>query len=372
MTIGNFTAVFGSSSNDDFLLANNGEIIYGLQGNDNLGLDPSLTENNAAILVGGSGGDRYTLNANKFAVIFDNSSSEDDSLIVDGIGINNLNSYFLDIDNRHLYAFNTDNQQYVLLLDWQNSENQIETFELDNGQQLSYQNLVTELDNFRSIPNSNYLGNFTFEQLNDTAQNTSGFPLSEALIDFASFGLSPETIDDDLQEIANTAKELENSDDDVEVYRFLNRDTGAHFYTASEVERENILDNLPNYKNEGIAFEGVPLNEKDALTGVTPVYRLLNRDTGVHLYTIFDRERNSVLNNLPNYNDEDIAYYAYETSQPGTIPLYRYLNTDTGAHFYTASANEKASVDTNLPNLVPEGNEDGIGYWVLPSTVDSM
>lgn len=50
--------------------------------------------------------------------------------------------------------------------------------------------------------------------------------------------------------------------------------------------------------------------------------------------------------------------------------MYRYLNTDTAAHFYTSAVGEKEFVDTNLPNLVPEGNEDGVGYWVLPSLVD--
>ncbi len=168
---------------------------------------------------------------------------------------------------------------------------------------------------------------------------------------------------------------LNNDDIDEEnysVYRFLNTDTGAHFYTVSEVERENILTNLPNFNSEGIAFSATPQVDNDLLTGVTPVYRMLNRDTGVHLYTIYEEERENILENLPNYNDEGIAYYAYETPQEGAIPLYRYLNTDTAAHFYTSAVGEKEFVDANLSNLVPEGNEDGIGYWVLPTPVDSI
>ena len=177
----------------------------------------------------------------------------------------------------------------------------------------------------------------------------------------------------DLIEDAEVISGLDNLIMDIEdplVYRFLNNDTAAHFYTASEVEREHILTNLPNFDLENIAFKTAPPDFSDSQTGITPVYRLLNRDTGVHLYTIFEEEREFILDHLPNYDDEDIAYYGYETPQEGTIPLYRYLNNHTGAHFYTANTREKEFVEANLPNLVPEGNEDGIGYWVLPAPVD--
>ena len=45
------------------------------------------------------------------------------------------------------------------------------------------------------------------------------------------------------------------------VYRFFNTDTGAHFYTPSEGEKEFVEDNLSNYQSEGIAYYTFPVVE---------------------------------------------------------------------------------------------------------------
>jgi cyclophilin family peptidyl-prolyl cis-trans isomerase len=143
------------------------------------------------------------------------------------------------------------------------------------------------------------------------------------------------------------------------VYRFLNNDTGTHLYTTSSEERSNILENLPNYVSEGASYRSV-----DPLTGnpePIPVYRFLNRDTGTHLYTISEAERASVAN-LDNFNFEGEAFFAYAEPQPGTIPIYRFFNTQTGAHFYTPSIAEQNSIEENLPNYQSEG----IAYFAFP------
>ncbi|MGL5939803.1 MAG: peptidylprolyl isomerase [Waterburya sp.] len=144
------------------------------------------------------------------------------------------------------------------------------------------------------------------------------------------------------------------------IYRFLNNDTGVHLYTASEVERDYILNNLPNYVSEGLAYASI-----DALTGnpePQKVYRFLNSDTGTHLYTISEVEKQSVEANLDNYNLESESFYAYAESQPDTIPVYRFYNTQTGAHFYTPSEVERNVVEDTLPNYQSEG----IAYYALP------
>ena len=38
------------------------------------------------------------------------------------------------------------------------------------------------------------------------------------------------------------------------MYRFYNSTTGAHFYTPSAVERDVVIDELPHFKSEGIAY----------------------------------------------------------------------------------------------------------------------
>lgn len=143
------------------------------------------------------------------------------------------------------------------------------------------------------------------------------------------------------------------------VYRFFNNNTGVHFYTASEVERSAVGD-LNNFSYEGASYVGV-----DPLTGSSdpsPVYRFLNEDTGVHLYTISETERDAVAE-LNNFSFEGEAFFAYETEAQGSIPIYRFFNPSTGAHFYTPSAEERDSVEDNLPDFQSEG----IAYYAFPT-----
>ena len=147
------------------------------------------------------------------------------------------------------------------------------------------------------------------------------------------------------------------------IYRFFNTQVGVHFYTASEVERDSISENLPQFNLEGASFTSAP--PSDDLTGVAPVYRFLNTDTGVHLYTISENERNSIQANLPNYQFEGVAYYGYTEEQENTTPLYRFYNPVINAHFYTPSATERNGVLENLPDYQPEGN-NGIAFYIQP------
>ena len=155
----------------------------------------------------------------------------------------------------------------------------------------------------------------------------------------------------------------EDTSDGVDVYRFLRTDTQTQFYTTSEVERDSILNNLPQYELEGVSFVGAPT--VDPLTGTSPVYRFFNSETGIHLYTSDENERASVEQNLDNYTLEGTPYYGYDTEVEGTVPLYRFYNADLDAHFYTANAEER-DFFINSPNYVPEGGGDGIAFYVEP------
>jgi ELWxxDGT repeat protein len=142
------------------------------------------------------------------------------------------------------------------------------------------------------------------------------------------------------------------------VYRFFNNNSGVHFYTASEVERDAVFE-LTNFNYEGASYLGV-----DSLSGQpepVPVYRFLNQDTGVHLYTISETEKDAV-QKLNNFSFEGEALFAYESEVEGSIPIYRFFNSTSGAHFYTPSAGEKDNVEDNLP----EFQSEGIAYYALP------
>ena len=147
------------------------------------------------------------------------------------------------------------------------------------------------------------------------------------------------------------------------VFRFFNPNVGVHFYTASEAERDVVLENEEQYVFEGPSYISAPETD-DPLTGISPVYRFFNTNTGVHLYTIDEAERTFIEENLDNYSFEGISYYGYEEQQEGTIPLYRLYNPIIDAHFYTPSEAEKDATIENLPDYELDG--DGIGFYVQP------
>ncbi|MBO9422753.1 hypothetical protein J7481_24825 [Labrenzia sp. R4_2] len=141
-----------------------------------------------------------------------------------------------------------------------------------------------------------------------------------------------------------------------ELYRFFNTETGAHFFTASTEERDNVVDNLSQFQFEGNAFG----SNATADNGGTAVYRFFNTQTGTHFYTASEEERQNVLTNLPQFNDEGIAYYAYSASNGSNIELFRFFNTETGTHFYTTSAAER----DNIINTLGQYNFEGVAYYV--------
>jgi hypothetical protein len=157
---------------------------------------------------------------------------------------------------------------------------------------------------------------------------------------------------------SDTGDSGDDSSSGTTVYRFFNNDTGVHFYTANEAEKENV-ETLANFSFEGPSYSGV-----DPLSGGgVPVYRFLNEDTGVHLYTVSAAERDAT-ENLDNFSYEGEAFFAYNTQVEGSIPIYRFYNADTGAHFYTPSTAERDNVENNLSDFQAEG----IAYYALPET----
>ena len=148
------------------------------------------------------------------------------------------------------------------------------------------------------------------------------------------------------------------------VYRFFRPDVGVHFYTASEAERDSIINNLAQYSYEGESYLAAS-ETADPLTGARPVYRFFNNSTGAHLYTMSEAERDSISGSLPNYTYEGVAYYGYESDRPGATPLYRFYNPVIDAHFYTPSALERDSILATLPDYRLESG-DGIAFYVEP------
>ena len=204
-----------------------------------------------------------------------------------------------------------------------------------------------------------------------------GFSLdvnSDPLLDESfTFGERTLPTDLDLAILADIGYEI-TAYDRTPVYRFFQSEKGFHFYTSSDIERQNVVERSAEgelqYDYENVAYNVLASN-KDRLTGAeieaaSPVYRFFNTDTGAHLYTMDENEKDFVIDNLDNYIFENEAYYAFETPTEDieTVPLYRMLNTQTGSHLYTTDSNEFNFIKDNFSNFQVEGN-GGVTFYVL-------
>jgi hypothetical protein len=92
----------------------------------------------------------------------------------------------------------------------------------------------------------------------------------------------------------------------VPVYRFYNTKTGTHFYTASEAEKSDVLAKWPSiFTLEGVAYS-VSLTPRP---GMVSVYRFYNATTGAHFYTAGEAEKANVLAKYPQFSLEGVAFY---------------------------------------------------------------
>ncbi len=112
-------------------------------------------------------------------------------------------------------------------------------------------------------------------------------------------------------------------------------------------------------------------SDKDALTGVDiagaeEVYRFFNTQTGAHLYTMDEVEKQYIEDNLSNYNYEGIKFYAFEDAPQDieTVPVFRMLNGQSGSHLFTTDQTELNYIQDNLSHFSLEGN-NGVAFHVI-------
>jgi Repeat of unknown function (DUF5648) len=145
------------------------------------------------------------------------------------------------------------------------------------------------------------------------------------------------------------------------VYRFYNLRAGVHFYTFDESEKDSVIANLSAvYRFEGPAYT-IDTTSPD---NSTSLYRFYNRRTGTHFYTASEDEKASVVARLSAvYQYEGPAYSVCATPAAGRTPVYRFYNRRTGTHFYTASEDERASVVANLGAIY---SYEGPAFYLAP------
>lgn len=133
------------------------------------------------------------------------------------------------------------------------------------------------------------------------------------------------------------------------IYRLYNTVTGVHLYTKGASDRDYILNKFPafEYTDTAAAFFA-SLTEQ---AGLTPIYRLYNTVTGVHLYTKGVSDWDYILNKFPafEFTDSAPAFYASLTEQVGLSPIYRLYNTVTGVHLYTKGVSDRDYILNKFP-----------------------
>ena len=139
------------------------------------------------------------------------------------------------------------------------------------------------------------------------------------------------------------------------IYRFYNGSTGAHFYTAIPAERDFVINVIPAFTFEGVAFYAYA----SAIAGASPVHRFYNTRKGRHFYPISTEERDLVLATMPDFRYEGVSWYAQAAGGGSASAVYRFFNAGLGAHFYTISEAEKNFVLQAIPSYQLEK----IGYY---------
>ncbi len=135
----------------------------------------------------------------------------------------------------------------------------------------------------------------------------------------------------------------------IEMFRLYNPNSGEHFYTASESERNHLIS--LGWNDEGTGWIAPE-------TSNTPVYRLYNPYGGEHHYTMSVAERDMLIR--AGWNDEGIGWYSDDAQ---AVPLYRQYNPNQPAnnHNYTTSLSENNW-------LVSIGwRAEGIGWYGIES-----
>lgn len=160
-----------------------------------------------------------------------------------------------------------------------------------------------------------------------------------------SQGLYTFTVKDLNQSKPSTNTSSSNAAQPVQMHRLYNPNSGEHFYTASEVERDHL-------KNVGWDYEGVGWTAPKSSN--TPVYRLYNANAGDHHYTTSAVERDHLVS--VGWSDEGTGWYSDDSKR---VALYRQYNPNAiaGSHNYTTSGVER-------DHLVGVGwNDEGIGWY---------
>ena len=153
------------------------------------------------------------------------------------------------------------------------------------------------------------------------------------------------------------------------LFRFFDTKTGTQFFAASQAEASAITDpSSPGYQPRLVAETNGfgAFSQSAADPAQIAVYRFFDKANGAHFFTASAIERDALTN--PNSSDFQASFvaepaatfYEHATQQAGDIAVYRLFDSARGTHFYTSSAAELSGLTTRggsgyQPTMVSEG-----------------
>lgn len=126
------------------------------------------------------------------------------------------------------------------------------------------------------------------------------------------------------------------------MYRLYNPNSGEHFYTSGEGERDSLTSQ--GWQMEGTAWTAPESGDS--------VYRLYNPNAGDHHYTTNANEKDALVK--AGWNYEGVSWYS--SGDKTLLRLYNPQAKGAGSHHYTLNTGEK-------DNLVRQGWQDEGKAW---------
>ena len=156
-----------------------------------------------------------------------------------------------------------------------------------------------------------------------------------------------QVIDDSKNDVVIPTDEKESLN---ALYRFWSDKTQTHFYTASQSERDFIIENYDEktWKYEGIKmYVDVSCTSSDSL----PVYRFWNNSKQRHFYTISE-EIKTIYNLKSEWRLEGSNFCASKNeSDEFKKPVYEFYSKELDSYFYTDNDSERLFIQFNLSNI---------------------
>jgi SdrD B-like domain/RTX calcium-binding nonapeptide repeat (4 copies)/Repeat of unknown function (DUF5648) len=157
-------------------------------------------------------------------------------------------------------------------------------------------------------------------------------------------------------------------DEAAAIHEFYNESENSYFYTIDAGEKDFIEKNLDNYEyRENTALESVDRGAVavDSITGAEveseEVYRFVNTETGAHLYTTDEGERDYITENLDHYGQDESNFYGFETKVEGSIEVHRFYNPVEDVHMFTHSADDIEKMQAEDSGF----NDEGVAFYAM-------